>query len=58
MEIIKHKQEYDVPLRSMAFILYNTAKCAIYDPELYENYEKQMPYCVDMQLLRNNIDMI
>lgn len=42
--MIKHKKDYDVPLSAMANILYNTAKKGIYDPELYANYEKQMPF--------------
>ncbi len=39
-----------MPLRSMAYILYNAARQGINDPELFENYEKQMPYCSDMTL--------
>jgi len=41
------KKDYDVPLRSMAYVLYNAAKRGISDPELYENYEKQMPFVSD-----------
>ena len=34
----------------MAYILYNAAKRGIKDSELYANYEKQMPYAVNMTL--------
>jgi len=37
----------------MANILYNTAKNNIYDAELYENFEKQMPY-VSLSMTRKN----
>ncbi len=50
--MVKSRKDYDVPLRSMAFILYNAAKCDIKDPELFANYEKQMPYAPDMTLFR------
>lgn len=41
LELMHDKGTYHIPLKHKAFILYNMSKKRIYDPSVYENFEKQ-----------------
>ena len=32
--------KYNVPLKQMAYVLYNMTKAGIYDPSIFEQFEK------------------